>query len=309
MPNVEPARSTARLEALPAPPAGRSGWPWTEAPEPLPDRMSDGREWPLITVVTPSFNQARFIEETIRSVLLQGYPRLEYIVMDGGSTDGSADIIRTYDRWIAAWRSERDAGQSDAINKGFRLANGEIIAWLNSDDTFHPGALAQVAQHFVARPAMGMLYGGCDIINEDGSLYTRYPSRDFDLKILINTWNFIPQPATFFRREAYRAVGEVDVALHYSMDRDLWIRLGRKFEVQRVEEPLANIRYYDDCKTAAISREGRRERLAICRRYGGTIFSRVYRQYVLDELRLRLGFLKALKRRLDLSDHHRVTGP
>ncbi len=282
---------------LPAPPEGRTGWPWTEGSAALPARMPDGGEWPLITVVTPSYNQARFIEETIRTVLLQGYPRLEYIVMDGGSTDGSAEIIRRYAPWISHWTSERDAGQSDAINKGFRMANGEIIAWLNSDDTYHPNALREAARAFAANPACGMIYGACDIINEDGSLYRRYPSRSFDLKILINTWNFVPQPATFFRRDVYRRVGEVDMDLHYSMDRDLWIRLGRAAGAVKIEPLLANIRYYDDCKTAAISRAGRRERLMICRRYGGTVFSRVYRQYAMDELRLRLGFLKGVRRR------------
>lgn len=289
----------ATLADLPAPPEGRTGWPWTEGSAPLPPRMADGSEWPLISIVTPSFNQARFIEETIRSILLQGYPALEYIVIDGGSTDGSVDIIRRYEPWISHWVSERDKGQSDAINKGFRRSTGEIIAWLNSDDTYHANAFGAVAEAFARDTASGLIYGGCDIINEDGSLYTRYPSRSFDLKILINAWNFIPQPATFMRADAYRAVGEVDVDLHYSMDRDLWIRLGRSFGAAMIEAPLANIRYYDDCKTAAISRAGRRERLAICRRYGGTIFSRVYRQYWMDELRIRLGFLKRLKERFD----------
>jgi glycosyltransferase involved in cell wall biosynthesis len=250
--------------------------------------MGDGGEWPRITVVTPSYNQGRFIEETIRSILLQGYPNLEYIVVDGGSSDESVEIIRKYEPWIASWVSERDNGQSDAINKGFRAATGDIIAWLNSDDTYHPDALRTVAEAFAADPGTAMIYGGCDIIDEQGRRNTRYPSRDFDLKILVTRWNYIPQPATFFRRDIYTSVGEVDVNLHYSMDRDLWIRIGRQFKARLIDPVLANIRYYDDCKTAAISREGRRERLMICRKYGGTIFSRVYRQYILDEIRMRV---------------------
>lgn len=261
----------------------------------MPERMPDGREWPLVSIITPSYNQGRFIEETIRSILLQGYPNLEYIIIDAGSTDETLDIIRKYEPWIAQWVSERDRGQSDAINKGFSRANGEIIAWLNSDDIYHPGAIHQAVLALMEDPDCAMIYGGCDIVHEDGSLYQRYPTRPFDLKILITAWNFIPQPATFFRRDAYRAIGEVDVNLHYSMDRDLWIRFGQRFKVKGIDPLLANIRYYDDCKTAAISREGRKERLKICRRYGGSIFSRVYRQYFLDELRARLPFAQRLK--------------
>ena len=135
-----------RIEDLPPPPKDRSGWPWTEASDPVPPTMRDGTAWPSITIVTPSYQQAGFLEETLRSVLLQGYPKLEYIVVDGGSTDGSVDIIRSYAPWITRWVSESDDGQSDAINKGFRWATGSILGWLNSDDTYHPGALAEVAE-------------------------------------------------------------------------------------------------------------------------------------------------------------------
>jgi glycosyltransferase involved in cell wall biosynthesis len=278
--------SVPTVETLPPPPPGKEGWPWTVGSSALPERPAGGGEWPRISIVTPSYNQGHFIEETIRSILLQRYPNLEYIVIDGGSTDGTLEIIKKYEPWISHWVSERDKGQSDAINKGFRIAHGEIIAWLNSDDTYHPDALGTVAEAFINDSSSAMIYGGCDIIDEYGARNTQYPSRDFDLKILITAWNFIPQPATFFRRDAYESVGEVDVSLHYSMDRDLWIRIGRQFRTKRIEPVLANIRYYDDCKTAAISREGRRERLAICRKYGGTIFSRVYRPYLLDEIRM-----------------------
>ena len=302
MSQTEPMNAIT-VDALPAPPEGLSGWPWIVGSPAIAPAMPDGRPWPRVSIITPSYNQARFIEETIRTVLLQGYPNLEYIIVDGGSTDGSVDIIRRYEPWLASWVSERDRGQSDAINKGFRAATGEIIAWLNSDDTYHPGAIVQAALAFAADPSLAMVYGSCNLINDDGSLRNAYPSREFDLKILVNTWNFIPQPAVFMRADAYRAVGEVDMDLHYSMDRDLWIRMGLNGTVRRIEPLLANLRYYDDCKTAAISREGRRERLMICRRYGGTIFSRVYRQYFLDELRNRLGFLRAAPRRTAASSN------
>jgi len=280
------------LQELPPPPPGRTGWPWTEESPQAPECMPDGGEWPLITVVTPTYNQGRFIEETIRSILLQGYPNLEYIIFDGGSTDETLEIIRKYEPWISFWVSERDRGQSDAINKGFHRAHGEIIAWLNSDDTYLPGGLQNIARAFAEDSETAMIYGGCNIVDEEGRLNTRYPSRDFDLKILITAWNFIPQPATFFRHDAYRAVGEVDLDLHYSMDRDLWIRFGRQFRARRIEPLVATIRYYDECKTKAISRAGRRERLMICRKYGGSIFSRVYRQYFMDEIRMGVEFVR-----------------
>ena len=140
------------LEDLPKPPQGRSGWPWTEASRPLPRVTTHGEPWPKISIVTPSFNQAQYLEETIRSVLLQGYPNLEYFVYDGGSTDGSVDILRRYGAFLDGWVSERDKGQSDAINKGFARCTGEVVNWLCSDDVLLPGALSQVGQAFVERP-------------------------------------------------------------------------------------------------------------------------------------------------------------
>ena len=135
------------LFKLPAAPAGKTGWPWTVETSQLADTMPDGRPWPRISVVTPSFNQGQFIEEAIRSVLLQGYPNLEYIIVDGGSTDALIDIIRRYTPWISSWFSERDDGQSDAINKGLGVATGEIVSWLNSDDLVTPDAFQNRRQH------------------------------------------------------------------------------------------------------------------------------------------------------------------
>src|SRR5467141_2605988 len=133
------------LAELPPPPAGRSGWPWTQETQSLPSGRADSSPWPRISIVTPSYNQGEFIEETIRSILLQGYPDLEYIVMDGGSTDGSVNIIKKYERWLAYWISENDRGQVHAINKGFSRASGVIYNWINSDDSLRPGALGFIA--------------------------------------------------------------------------------------------------------------------------------------------------------------------
>src|ERR1051325_5733493 len=135
----------ARLSNVPTPPADKAGWPWTEETPVLAKRMADGRTWPRISVITPSYNQAQFLEQTIRSVLLQGYPNLEYIIIDGHSSDGSAEIIKRYEQHLAFWVSEPDRGQSHAINKGLTMATGQIMCWLNSDDYYLPGTLETVA--------------------------------------------------------------------------------------------------------------------------------------------------------------------
>src|SRR6516162_5188478 len=149
------------LAELPAPPAGKSGWPWTIESAQLPDAMPDGRAWPRISIVTPSYNQGQFIEETIRSVLLQGYPNLEYIVMDGGSKDNTLRVLRKYEHAIHFWTSAPDKGQAEAINKGFARANGEILAWLNSDDVYEMGVFAQVAKFFQQQPDIDVISGRC----------------------------------------------------------------------------------------------------------------------------------------------------
>src|SRR5436190_764759 len=138
-----------RLVEVAAPPSGKKGWPWTEESSPPPTQASPSRDWPRITIITPSFNQVQFIEETIRSILLQGYPNLEYLVLDGGSTDGSVEIIKKYSRWIDFWRSEPDGGQSAAINSGLKRGNGAYATWINSDDLLCKDALIRQAAEIV----------------------------------------------------------------------------------------------------------------------------------------------------------------
>lgn len=157
------------LNELPLPVADKRGWPWTEESLPLPETMADGKPWPRISIVTPSYNQGRFLEETLRSVLLQGYPDLEYIVIDGGSTDESGEIIRKYEAWLTYWVSERDQGQSDAINKGWRRCTGDIIVWLNSDDGYAPNALCEVARAFQANAFPAMVYGQEIVMDHQGN--------------------------------------------------------------------------------------------------------------------------------------------
>ena len=188
------------LSDLPPPPAGKSGWPWTEASPSFPPRMPNGGEWPKISIITPSFNQAIYLEETIRSVLLQGYPNLEFFIIDGGSNDGSVDIIRKYEPWLAGWVSEKDSGQSEAINKGFSRCTGEIFNWLCSDDLLTPGALAVVAAGFAEDKNCDVLAGACFC------QYDEEPQKSEARSAKVDGWEKFPwhaaiwQPSCFFKR-------------------------------------------------------------------------------------------------------------
>lgn len=208
------------------------------------------RAHPLVTVVTPSYNQGEFIEETIRSVLAQDYPRIEYLVMDGGSTDGTLDVLRRYDRHLT-WVSERDRGQADAIHRGFVRSRGEILAWLNADDVYVRAAVSKAVTTLVAHPSAAMIYGHAEFIDRAGNLLGQHAQSPWDLDRLINTADDIPQPATFFRRDAYLAVGGLDPDLRYCMDYDLWIRLGRRYPVRQVPDVLARMRLHPDAKTSS----------------------------------------------------------
>lgn len=205
---------------------------------------------PLLTVVTPSFNQSEFIAQTIESVVSQDYPRIEYIVMDGGSTDGTLEVLRRYEGRLR-WISENDAGQSDAIHRGFSLGSGDILAWLNADDLYAPGAVSRAVAALMANAGAGFVYGNADFIDQDGRPAGHQMRRSWDFDHLLNYRNFISQPATFFRRQAYEAVGGLSLDLHYVMDYDLWIKLGRRFEVVAIPETLALVRMYAQTKTAS----------------------------------------------------------
>lgn len=202
---------------------------------------------PLISIITPSLNQGRFIRDTIESVLSQDYPRLEYIVIDGGSTDDTPDILRSYGDRLT-WRSAPDAGQADAVNSGFRLANGEILGWLNSDDTYHHGAVKAAAGYLAASTDTAMVYGDARYIDENNAITGTFPTEDFDMNRLAAAC-IICQPAAFFRRAALEAVGMLDPGLRYCMDYDLWIRLGSRFRIDRIGGVLANTRRYPETKS------------------------------------------------------------
>ena len=231
---------------------------------------------PLVSIVTPSFNQGRFLEETIQSVLSQDYPHIEYMVVDGGSTDGSVEIIRRYQDRLAWWVSETDQGQTDAINKGFARANGDILAWINSDDTYQPGAVSEVVSFFESHPEVGMVYGDANLIDEQGQLLGRFPARQTDYRRLRRGYVHIPQQAAFFRTSLWRQVGPLDPSFYFAMDYDLWVRLAKISNLKYQPRLWANFRLHGQGKSAVSDDRCYPEMLRVHVREGGNRFSWLY---------------------------------
>lgn len=203
---------------------------------------------PRISVVTPSFNQARYIERTIESVLGQEYPDLEYFVMDGGSDDGSAEIIRRYAERLTGWVSEPDAGQAAAIVAGFERSSGEILAWINSDDCYLPGALHAAAAAFEANPRAALIYGDMVFVDSEGgplALDALPAYRHEDLKRVC----VIPQPAAFWRRDAYEAAGGLDTGFQFAFDYDFFLRLAEIGKIVHLPRLMTEFRYHSETKT------------------------------------------------------------
>lgn len=227
---------------------------------------------PRITIVTPSYNQGRFIEETIQSVLSQGYPDLEYIVIDGGSTDETLSILKKYGREIQ-WVSERDRGQAHAINKGLRMATGDVVAFLNSDDLYKPGALLSVGEFFALHPQAHWLTGRCCIIDEYGREIRRPITLYKNLWLSVRSYtillvlNYISQPATFWRRSVLDTVGYLNEDLCYTMDYEYWLRIGRLFRLWFIGRELACFRYHSFSKSSLSTRAQFDEELTVARCY------------------------------------------
>ena len=227
------------------------------------------RRGPLVSIVTPSYNQGRYIEETIQSILNQDYPNLEYIVVDGGSSDNTVEILKKYEGHLT-WISEKDRGQADAINKGFHMAKGEIVAWLNSDDTYLPGAVQPSVRYLEAHPEVGMLYGEGYHIDEDGEFIERYYTEPFDYQRLSEIC-FICQPTVFLRTEVIRTVGPLDITLDYCMDYEYWMRIAKRFRIGYLEKYLANSRLHLDTKTLSKRVEVHQETLQVVKRHYGQV--------------------------------------
>lgn len=206
--------------------------------------------FPKITVITPSFNQADFLEETIRSVLDQNYPNLEYIIIDGGSTDNSVNIIRNYESRLSYWVSEKDNGQSHAINKGLKKASGDIISWLCSDDLYLPDTLHEVARLFTANPDVCLLHGKSVLFGNRKKEQTI--GGDFkDLPLRYFAVIPYPQPSSFFRRKVIEDTGMMDENLHFGMDYDLLVRIALSYPILPVDQTLSRYRLHSSSKTVS----------------------------------------------------------
>lgn len=237
-----------RLTDLPPPPPGKTGWPWTEDSKTISDSILSGCQWPKISIVTPSFKQGFFIEETIRSVLLQGYPDVEYIVIDGGSEDGSKEIIEKYSRWLTYWVSEPDHGQSHAINKGLKRSTGALAGWLNSDDIYLPGAFAIIASQFLLHPEFEMIYGDINLVNEKGEFTEKFRSHPIAPENATRL-TFIPQPACFWRTRLFPQIGYLNEDYSHIFDIDYWLRISMKHQTFYCGYLLANFRIHKNAKT------------------------------------------------------------
>jgi glycosyltransferase involved in cell wall biosynthesis len=228
----------------------------------------DGRQWPRISVITPSFNQGAFLEETIRSVLLQGYPDLEYVVIDGGSNDESVSIIRKYERWIAHWVSERDHGQADAIQKGLNRVSGSISAYLNSDDLYMQGAIQRVADRFVRCQDLDVVYGNLYRIDSSDKVIEEHRNTPFMRWGYLYGGFFLHQPCTFWRTEVVRSVGGFNPEFRFDMDNDLFVRIAMtnaRFAFERAF--LAGFRVHETSKTSTILHVSHQENERIRERY------------------------------------------
>jgi glycosyltransferase involved in cell wall biosynthesis len=231
----------------------------------------------LVSVVTPSYNQARYVREAIDSVRAQTWPQVEHIVVDGGSNDGTVDILAEYDglRWV----SEPDRGQSHALNKGFALATGDVFGWLNADDAYEPNAIEEAVAALEDSGA-GLVYADVTRVDDDGVNPRRIRSRpSFDLWTELNLGCGIYSPAVFFTREALESVGGIDESLHLTMDYDLWLRIGKRHSVRHVDAVWAVQRLHPEAKT--LTEDFWPERLTVSRRHGGRLVSPLLiRRYV-----------------------------
>jgi len=246
------------------------------------------KEFPLISIITPSLNQGMYIEDNIISVLNQNYPHVEHIIIDGCSTDGTIGILKKYKHLI--WVSEKDGGQSEAINKGFKKARGEIIGWLNSDDCYEPGAFFTVVAELHKVHGKYIVSGDCSVIDDRGNRVGYCKGRFSDHKDLIKYWNrdnTIPQPSVFFYRDILDEFGYLDEKLHYGIDYEFWLRISKHRQIHYIEKPLAKIRVHDRAKSSPGYEVFEREWFRVSKKYWGSLFSINYYRHLFMALRFR----------------------
>lgn len=216
----------------------------------------------LVSIITPSFNQAKYLEQTIRSVLSQDHPRIEYIVMDGASTDGSVDTIEKYADKLTYWESQKDNGQADAINKGFAHASGGIVAWLNSDDFYLPGTVSAAVKIFDENPDVVLVYGNMLAVDENGATFNTLTYKQLTLEDLL-CFQIIGQPAVFMRRSALQKTSGLDLSFHFLLDHLLWIQIAKHGRILHVDQTWAAARYHAEAKNRAKAAEFGREAFRI----------------------------------------------
>ncbi|MBZ5627429.1 MAG: glycosyltransferase [Acidobacteriia bacterium] len=262
------------VHELPPPPAGKTGWPWDTAVRCLPPKMRNGEAWPKISIVTPAYKQGNFLEETMRSVLLQGYPNLEYIVIDDGSPDNTAEIIRKYESHLAYWTTQKNSGQPTAINNGFAHATGEIMGWLNSDDLLLPRALERIAQAH-CDPRVKVTCGFRKVIDAD-SRVTELQIHPWPAPYDLMRTCFVAQETVFWKREVWKKTGPLG-NWRYALDFDYWHRVitnGYKFTL--LPYFLGALRMHPECKTSRMR--------DVCAEEAAEIFERFLgRRLTLDE--------------------------
>jgi hypothetical protein len=269
------------------------------------------RHRPAVSVVTPSFNQGRYIQRTIDSVLSQGYPDVEYLIMDGGSTDGTRELLESLSvqrpprlRYLC----ETDRGQAHALNKAIARTSGKIIGWLNSDDTFHPGAIETAVRFFERNPDVDLVYGNATFTDPNDRFIARCAHVEpYDWQRLVHYTDFIVQPAAFFTRRAFEAVGGLDESLCYAMDYDLFLKIAAKFNVAHLPDVLASYRWSGQNKTAMGEWDRLREIARVASAFGARglpAYSRIEAAF----LGLRLALRDARHGRIDKTAHHLAAG-
>lgn len=266
-------------------PPGKTGWPWTEETKPLPNKMPDGREWPRISIVTPSYNQGQFLEETIRSVLLQGYPNLEYIIIDGGSTDNSVEIIKKYASFLTYWVSEKDQGQSDALNKGFYLSTGNICAYLNSDDVFFPAVFEKVALLYSNKESFKWLASSvvcANNLNDKGWLWKAEPS---NLARFVVKQTF-GQAGVFWDRDVYKRP-YFDVFRRFGMDHKFFSEIYLNYGSPKIlHKKTALFRLHDNSKSHTIDHISKEETKKLIQEIIGKVDCKTAHKIHLESIRL-----------------------
>lgn len=241
-------------------------------------------EFPKISIVTPSYNQGAFIERTIRSVLNQNYPNLEYIIIDGGSTDDSTEIIKRYQDKLAYWVSEKDRGQAHAINKGFRRATGDIVGWLNSDDEYCPGALETVAKTFTANNDVDFVFGNRITVDENGRILRDERHTRFSFSALVLYGMIVSQPASFWKRELFEKYGYLDESKRFCMDYDFFCRIGAHIKAKHIRKHLARFRRHPSSKSSTIRKVALEEHRQIRERYLAAACKGYPRQFVVPAM-------------------------